>query len=170
MKNKICFFIVVLSVFTLESIYAQNIDNEEEVSIENEDRFISISQIENLSITSLQGSHTGGNSIFIKQIGEENTVLYTGVGQSSDIRISQKGERNLIDINEAAREVEKNIIQLGSDNTVVDFSFNADISTNLEIIQEGDQHYFERFGTNELSKNLKFKMTGNARTIIVRSF
>ncbi|OED36117.1 hypothetical protein AB832_05800 [Flavobacteriaceae bacterium (ex Bugula neritina AB1)] len=170
MKNKISFFIAVLSVFALESTLAQNGNNQEEVSIKDEEVFVSLSQIENKTVQSLTGNSTDGNSIFIEQIGIDNKVLYSGVGQSSTIHINQDGERNLVNIYDTAKEVEKNIVQLGNDNTVVDFSFHPDISTNLEIVQEGNQHYFERFGTNELSKNLKFKMTGNARTIIVRSF
>jgi hypothetical protein len=110
------------------------------------------------------------NTVFIRQVGVDNVVLSNIIAESSDIKIIQNGDQNKIEINEAARTVDKIISQNGANNSVIDFSFNPNISTNLELIQEGNNLNFERFGSNELSKNLKFRMTGDTKTIVVRSF
>ena len=81
-----------------------------------------------------------------------------------------ENENNLIDIDETSREAQKFITQNGDYNTIVDYVFDPEATTNLNVLQEGNNLYFERFGSNELTKNLKFNMTGNARSIIIRSF
>ncbi|WP_106791707.1 hypothetical protein [Aquimarina sp. Aq78] len=158
--------------FTFSNGYAQNLKEENQLSITDQDKFITLSQVNNaLSVRAESSSLSNGvNAVFIQQIGTSNAVLSTIIAESSDIKIIQNGDQNLVEIKESAREIEKSIIQTGNNNSVTDFSFNPDISTNLELLQEGNNLIFERFGSNELSKNLKFKMSGDARTIIVRSF
>ncbi|WP_298543448.1 hypothetical protein [uncultured Aquimarina sp.] len=168
---KLCVITSILLFFG--NTYAQNTENQEESLVESEsqERFITLNQLQNnAAVQVARETMTGNNTVFIQQIGTGNKVLSNITAQSSDIRLSQNGEQNLIDINETSKEIEKFITQNGNNNTVTDFSFNSDISTSLELLQEGDNLSFEKFGSNELSKNLKFKMTGNARTIIVRSF
>lgn len=158
--------------FTFSNGYTQNLKGESELSVTDQDKFITLSQVNNVLSVGAESLplSNGVNAVFIQQIGTSNAVLSTIIAESSDIKILQKGDQNLVEINESAREIEKSIIQTGNNNSVTDFSFNPDISTNLELIQEGNNLIFERFGSNELSKNLKFKMSGDARTIIVRSF
>ncbi|PKV52541.1 Curlin associated repeat-containing protein [Aquimarina sp. MAR_2010_214] len=164
--------LVFFIFFTFSNGYAQNLKEESQLSITDQDKFITLSQVNNaLSVGSESSSLSNGvNAVFIQQIGTSNAVLSTIIAESSDIKIIQRGDQNLVEINEFSREIEKSIIQTGNNNSVTDFSFNPDISTNLELLQEGNNLIFERFGSNELSKNLKFKMSGDARTIIVRSF
>ena len=171
--NKTIFIqaLVFFISFTFSMAYAQDIKDESQLSVTDQDKFITLSQVNDmLSVTKSSSLSNGVNAVFIQQIGTSNIVLSTIIAESSDIKITQKGDQNLVEINESAREIEKSIIQTGNNNSVTDFSFNPDISTNLELIQEGNNLIFERFGSNELSKNLKFKMSGDARTIIVRSF
>ncbi len=110
------------------------------------------------------------NSVYISQIGENNSVSTTVYASNSDIRLYQEGDRNQIQVNDVVDETYKLIRQLGNDNEIIDFSFTPNLTTKLEITQQGDGHYFERFGSNTLSNNLQFIMSGTARTIIVRSF
>ncbi|WP_438711446.1 hypothetical protein ACSTS3_01365 [Aquimarina muelleri] len=159
--------------FTITA-YTQSIKEENSLLNTDQDKFITLSQNgflpEMNTITDKSTLPNGINTVFIQQIGSGNNVISNIIAESSDIKIYQNGNQNDIEINESAREIEKNIIQSGTNNSVIDFSFNPNISTKLELIQDGNNLIFERFGSNELSKTLKFKMTGEARTIIVRSF
>ncbi|WP_299187767.1 hypothetical protein [uncultured Aquimarina sp.] len=171
MKKYFTFYIIALGLFLCGNSYAQNSENRDESLVGSQERFITLNQIEgNTNVQLARESMINNSAVFIQQVGANNQVFSNVTAERSDIRLSQNGEQNLIDINETSREIEKLITQNGNNNSVIDFSFNRDISTNLEILQEGDNLSFERFGSNELTKNLKFKMTGNARTIIVRSF
>ncbi|WP_109299359.1 hypothetical protein [Aquimarina sp. AU474] len=171
--NTIYIKIFALLMFSSTVSFAQDNDKEDEILITDQDKFITLSQLNAVTsqdTRSLPSVAERGNSVFIQQIGTNNVVISNVVSQSSDIKIFQDGTENNVEINETAREIDKLITQTGNNNSVVDFSFNPNISTNLELIQEGNNLIFERFGTNELSKNLKFKMTGDARTIVIRSF
>ncbi|WP_299608161.1 hypothetical protein [uncultured Aquimarina sp.] len=171
MKKYFAYCLVIVSLLLGENIYAQNNDDQDESLVESQERFITLNQLQNNSVVQAQReSFMNNNSVFIQQVGTNNQVFSTITAQTSDIRLNQNGEQNLIDINETSRDIEKFITQNGNNNRVIDFSFNPEVSTNLEILQDGDNLSFEKFGSNELSNNLKFKMTGNARTIIVRSF
>ncbi len=171
MKKYFTLCIIASSLLFSGSSYAQNSESQNESLVESQEQFITLNQLQNNTAVQVARENMAGNNIvFIQQIGTGNQVFSNITAQASDIRLQQNGEQNLIDINETSREIEKFISQNGDNNVVIDFSFNPDISTNLELIQEGNNLSFERFGSNELSKNLKFKMTGNARTIIVRSF
>ncbi|MFD2187932.1 hypothetical protein [Aquimarina celericrescens] len=160
-------------IFCTTISFAQDVNKENEILITDQDKFITLLQINNIEFQGRQDFSsiaTGTNTVFIQQIGANNSAISNIVAESSDINIFQNGNENKVEIEESAREIEKLITQTGNNNIVYDFSFNPNASTSLELIQEGDNLIFERFGTNELSKNLKFKMTGEARTIIVRSF
>ncbi|GAA4277611.1 hypothetical protein [Aquimarina mytili] len=171
MKNTILNTLAIVLLSTLVAFAQSN--EEGEISITDQDKFIALSQVDNIVSQGARNQSSlseGVNSIFIQQIGTDNVVFSNIIAESSDIKIVQNGDQNTVEINESAREIEKAITQNGNNNSVVDFSFNSEISTNLQLIQEGDNLIFERFGGNELSKNLKFKMSGDAKTIIVRSF
>lgn len=175
--NKIYFkqisLLCVFFTFTI-AMYAQSVKEENPLLITDKDKFITLSQngiLPEINTTTDRSILSNGvNTVFIQQIGSGNKVVSNIVAESSDITILQKGGQNNIEINESAKEIEKSITQSGDNNSVIDFSFNRDISTKLELIQDGNNLIFERFGSNDLSKNLKFKMSGEARTIIVRSF
>ncbi|MHA7058411.1 hypothetical protein ACWGOQ_0014405 [Aquimarina sp. M1] len=171
MKKYFALCLIVCSLFICGNSNAQNRENQDESLVESQERFITLNQLQNnTSVQVARENRVSNNAVFIQQIGTGNQVFSNIVAQSSDIRLSQNGERNLIEIDETSKEIEKIITQNGTNNIVTDFSFNPDISTSLELMQEGNNLSFERFGSNELSKNLKFTMTGNNRTIIVRSF
>ncbi|WP_282081281.1 hypothetical protein [Aquimarina algiphila] len=166
---KVLLFFIVLSSSVS---YAQDIKEEDQFFGSDKDKFITLSQVNNtLSQTEDRTSVSNGiNAVFIQQIGANNVILSNINAESSDIKIIQNGDDNKVEINESSRDINKIITQTGNNNAVIDFSFNPDISTNLELIQEGNNLIFERFGSNELSKNLKFRMSGDARTVIIRSF
>ena len=169
MKKYLFFFIIIISV--IENVQAQETDILENGLIENQEQFITLSQIQsNAAAQEARETVLGNNTVFIQQIGTNNQIFSNITAQSSDIRIVQNGNQNLVDIDENANDIQKLIIQNGNNNTITDFSFNPGAATNLDIIQEGNNILFERFGSNELSNSLRFRITGDNRTVIVRGF
>lgn len=171
MKKYLTQYIVAICLLFFGNSYAQNTENQEESLVESRQQFISLNQLQRNTASQIVRENTAGtNAVFIQQIGTDNQVYSNITAQSSEIRLQQNGAQNLIDINETAIDIEKFVSQNGANNTVTDFSISPNISTSLDIVQEGNNLTFEKFGTNELSKNLRFRMSGNDRTIIVRSF
>jgi len=173
MKNFSYNWIISVLILSTSLSFGQDLDKENTVVNADQEKFITLLQIDDAVSQSATNASTivqGVNSVFIRQIGNDNTVVSRVTTESSDIKILQNGNKNSVEIEEVSRETEKLITQSGDNNSIVDFSFNPNQSTKLELIQEGNNLIFERFGTNELSQSLKFKMTGDSKTIIVRSF
>ncbi|MEW7280678.1 hypothetical protein ABW636_18975 [Aquimarina sp. 2201CG1-2-11] len=163
----------IIMSFLWYGTYAQTTKSENDL-ISDKEKFMTLSQstslFESAQLINQQTTSSIGNMVYIQQIGTGNLVTSNSTSEFSNINIVQNGDYNKVEIDEHAKEVEKTILQTGTNNSVTDFSFNADISTKLELTQEGNNLIFEKFGSNELSKNLKFKMSGESRTIIIRSF
>ena len=60
----------------------------------------------------------------------------------------------------------QSIRSVGFKTSIIDA--NAEISLNL--IQNGDNLKFDKFGSNSITKNIKFTQTEASPTIIIRSF
>ncbi|MFC5044428.1 hypothetical protein ACFSTE_14765 [Aquimarina hainanensis] len=110
------------------------------------------------------------NAVFIQQIGDKNTILSNIQSNSSLISIVQKGNENDISIREQADRTEKELTQLGNRNSIEEIGFNAGLVTKSEVLQQGSELKFRRYGSNSLSKDMKVKMTGTDKTIIIRNF
>jgi len=111
------------------------------------------------------------NAIFINQVGAGNTVnAQLRASESATSSFQQNGDSNAINTTIIAKNIQNNINQNGINNQVIDYANapNKDISLNLS--QQGNDLYFERFGSNSIGDNLQFNMTGSFKSIIVRNF
>ncbi len=168
MKNIVKYIGLVLFILGgVTTISAQDITDSDYRELKQEELNI-ISQLSTASLNTTPA--VTGNTIFIQQIGNQNYVNAQIKAERSTINLYQEGKFNEIELQETSKEVFKELRQIGDDNVIVDFSFNPELNTQLELNQIGNNLTFERIGTNELSKNLKFNMKGNNQTIIVRSF
>jgi len=164
------FFVIVFLGFSFFS-EAQEVSMSKDVEVsESKNDLLSMQNDQLPQIENHYFTQQKTNTVFIKQVGIDNQVSSNVNAQSSDFVLIQNGNSNFIVIDENSKESSKLISQQGNHNTVIDFSFNSELSTSLDLIQLGDHHRFERFGSNELSKNLKFRMSGEGKTIIIRSF
>lgn len=118
--------------------------------------------------TSLQANLN--KTVLIRQVGETNTAFLNVFSDSYSIEVIQTGDYNTVDVNETALQISKNIIQTGDHNTYFENSFTSGEHTMMHLNQEGDNLYFEKFGSNALSDKIKLKMTGNSKTILLRNF
>ncbi|WP_339700266.1 curlin repeat-containing protein [uncultured Marixanthomonas sp.] len=110
------------------------------------------------------------NSVFIRQVGEGNRAAISAATNASEINLTQNGFQNGVDLDYTANTVVADLRQNGNYNFIKDYVYDPTVDASLELTQDGDGSYFERFGTNEITKSLKFRQTGNSPDIIVRSF
>lgn len=111
-----------------------------------------------------------GSSVFLTQIGEDNQARVQVAAKASDINIQQNGDYNLTDLEYKVNTVITNLVQNGNSNSIKDYVYNSEEDISLQLQQEGNNLYFERFGSNELTKSLQFRQTEASPTIIIRSF
>src|SRR5690606_3571763 len=111
-----------------------------------------------------------GNSIYIQQIGSNNTAQIQTRTNASEINLVQDGDYNDTNLDYTANTAVADLIQNGNNNRIKDFANNPNADISLDLIQDGDYLNFERDGVNELTKSLKFRQTQASPTIIIRSY
>ncbi|MFK5878909.1 MAG: hypothetical protein QM478_05375 [Flavobacteriaceae bacterium] len=157
--------IIFLISFGLVSVLSFSQENKDE-------------QIQNLYGSTFNQNHTTSNpstsnfanNVFITQIGDANYTNATVKSTNSSMTIIQNGNSNYSASHLNTKNLNATIIQFGSGNYYYDYALNTNETIDLELTQQGENLNFERFGVNSTTKNLKVKMKGTDRTIIVRSF
>lgn len=172
MKNKIIYFFVIL--FSVAQVSGQTYSEEQETESEavtlngtsvSEGMFSSFFNTNNNQTTAVEGS-----SVFLTQIGEANKARVAVSAEASDINVLQNGNQNEVDLQYDVKTVAADLEQNGDNNYLLDYTIDPSQNISLDVTQNGDNLNFERFGTNELSKNIKFTQTAASPTIIIRSF
>ena len=165
-------FIVALFVLFAGFSYAQVLGEEEQSA--DQTTTVLTTNTELTQATFFQQTRAAAtNGIFIRQIGSDNfSRVVTGTSDSGLARVDllQQGDNNYANIVDSSQEFLKNVVQNGDGNRLYDYSLPSNLSTNFQLIQNGNNLYVEKFGTNSLTEDLKINMTGNARSVIIRSF
>lgn len=171
-KNNTTFYFPLLGLLLVSSLsFSQSYSDEEDTRTalntppQNVNKDLLIDTTPNPRLKTLEG-----NSVFVKQIGEYNQVKVVAQTNSSEINLLQKGDNNAVNLDYNLNAVITDVVQDGDYNTVKDYVYGKNKDVSLELQQEGNDLYFERFGSNGISKSLKFKQTEASPAIIVRSF
>lgn len=172
MKTKF-FFVIALCFFVTQLSSGQTYSSEEESNNETitlNGTTVSESLFNSFFDTNRASSPVQGSGVFLTQIGEDNQARVQVSAQASDINILQKGDDNFANLEYKVNTVISNVSQNGNSNSIKDYVYNVENDISLQLQQEGDNLYFERFGTNELTKSLQFRQTEASPIIIIRSF
>ena len=173
MMAQIC---MILLVFLYGfSGFSQNLTNPDEENILNEKIEFGNFMPANLPFQNFQKPEPNkeipvGNQIFIEQIGANNNIDAYTSSENSDLELFQYGDSNNISFMIDAKNLDGTIIQNGNNNNAFDFTINANQDVSVNLLQQGDNLHFERYGANSISNNLKIIQTGETRSIIVRNF
>lgn len=110
------------------------------------------------------------NSITIEQVGSNNNVAARVATRASEINIAQNGVNNNVGLTYKVDAVVATLNQNGNDNTILDYVIDPNAKVSLDLEQNGSNLTFDKFGTNNITKNIKFTQTAASPTIIIRSF
>ena len=160
----LCFQVSISQTYT-------NTETNEDKVVSNEN--ISRQVLSSLGIgtaTNVRNSTVQGNSVFLRQIGDFNTVSVQVQTNASEISLFQNGDSNDISLDYVANTAITDLVQNGNNNRISDFINDANADVSLELIQDGDNLNFQRDGANGLTKSLKFKQTEASPTLIIRSY
>ncbi|APX99642.1 hypothetical protein CLV86_2681 [Lacinutrix venerupis] len=174
-KNKsISVFILLLFVLQLgwSQTYSADEDNDTEASTELNGQEVSQSFFDSYFDTTPNETLNTitGNSVAITQVSSFNTAVVKVASRASDINISQNGDANNVNLTYQVDAVVADLEQNGDNNTILDYVIDPSAKVSLELKQNGDDLNFERFGANNISKNIKFTQTSASPTVIIRSF
>ena len=168
-------YMLTLLLFIAFYGFSQNSTNPDEkrILIENREfgNFIVLeSPTLNSQIPNVKNELQSSNQIFIEQIGVNNNINTYTSSENSDLKLLQYGDGNYISFITDAQNLDGTIIQDGNNNKSFDFTVNPDQDVSANLLQQGDNLHFERYGANSISNNLKIIQTGETRSIIVRNF
>ena len=168
-------YILILLLFCGNFSFSQNPATltEEKVLAEKREfgNFVGLSSLAlNSEKPEVGNALPSGNQIFIEQIGSQNNVNARTSSQNSDLKLLQYGDGNYISFITDAQNLDGTIIQDGNNNKSFDFTVNPDQDVSANLLQQGDNLHFERYGANSISNNLKIIQTGETRSIIIRNF
>ena len=172
MKTKFIYVLILLFLMTQLSL-GQTYSSEEESTNEAvtlNGTTVSESVFNSFFNTSITSMPVQGSAVFLNQIGKKNKAKVKVSARASDINIQQNGNYNFTDLEYKVNTVISNLVQNGNSNSIKDYVYNGEDDISLQLQQEGDHLYFERFGSNELTKSLIFRQTEASPTIIIRSF
>ncbi len=110
------------------------------------------------------------NNVYIAQVGEGNATYVNISAKESSLDINQEGGYNTVSIEANVRSVEGTIIQNGNNNFALNLASDTNLDVPINIRQDGNGLNFESYGVNSIGSKLKFEMTGDANSIIVRNF
>lgn len=110
------------------------------------------------------------NQIAITQIGDQNRLNTQIQASESNVSYHQLGSYNTIDVVATAKEISQNINQQGDYNHFESYSNNPNAQQSLELMQYGNQQNVSIFGENSLSRDMKIKIEGNDKTLVIRNF
>lgn len=110
------------------------------------------------------------NSIYIQQIGMNNTTLTNVRADYSEINLVQNGNTNRASINVDGRTVIHNVVQNGNNNFLLEYGNTPNLNLDRNITQNGNGNGVVIFGSNSLTDKMILNLQGNSKTITIRNF
>lgn len=160
MKRKI-FTTLILIILLPFALWAQS---EGELGLSNNE------YLHLINSQSVLGSNDSSSSVFITQIGDNNTINSYTISQINNSVFVQNGDYNSILVMSSAAEINQRISQTGQSNYFQSYSNNPFSTQNIKINQQGINQDITVFGENSMSQNMTINMQGNDTSIIVRNF
>ncbi|AUC82226.1 hypothetical protein [Lacinutrix sp. Bg11-31] len=176
-NNNKCITVVLLIIFSLNFTWSQTYSEDEESESTEASTTVNGQEFSQSDFSSFFNTTPNvvletiqSNSISIQQVGSTNNVSARVASRASEININQNGLNNNVNLTYQVDAVVATLGQNGNDNTILDYVIDPNAKVSLDLQQNGNNLTFDKFGTNEITKNIKFTQTEASPTIIIRSF
>ena len=123
----------------------------------------------NSVITSNSNNFSSYNSVFIRQIGNNNDIVSNSQATKKNINLYQHGDENKIDLKIKAKKIDETVIQRGFSNSFLDLNPNGSYSHKASVFQRGKNQNLILLGNNSISKQMTVNMKGKGQTILIRN-
>lgn len=110
------------------------------------------------------------NTIRVQQVGDYNSANSLTRSNSSDIQLTQIGNRNEISLAIYANKISEDVLQIGDNHSFTDFSINPTNLHSTNVLQYGtNQNLIKIGGQNSISDKMMISMKGRNQTVIIRN-
>jgi|GEM_PF-633855 len=111
-----------------------------------------------------------GNTIFIEQIGRENTGNVQAISNRSEINLLQRGNENTVRLELQGSTVDYEVLQNGNNNLLREYSAaSAPSVIQREISQSGNGQNLIIHGSNGLTERMKIDMGQGSQSLVIRN-
>lgn len=101
---------------------------------------------------------------------ENKVPLSTNIeSQGNFLNLNQVGTNNVIDIKQKGNE-SQTVEQLGNKNYYGFINYYNNMSSNLNIIQQGNSNNLQIYGQNSIIENMSIVQKSNFKTIIIKNY
>lgn len=164
-------FNIVLTLLTFISVI-----NVASAQTFKEDAITNMENLQNkttlFNIVASQNTHAVdiNNSTRVQQIGNNNTAYTLTRSNSSDIQLTQLGNRNDISLAVSANRISEDVLQVGNNHSFTDFSVNPTNLHSANVLQYGTNQNLIWIGSqNSISDKMMVSMKGRNQTVIIRN-
>tara|TARA_R100000789_G_scaffold98978_2_gene104110 strand:- start:171 stop:668 length:498 start_codon:yes stop_codon:yes gene_type:complete len=134
-----------------------------------EDLYKTISQINVDDFSGLTEEAIYSNKVRIQQIGNGNTAIASSYASGIEMNLLQQGNDNYTVSIVRVENYKLNAVQKGNANYFSNMPVFSEPSTQLEVIQEGNNQHIENNGANAISKNMSIRITGDNRMLTIQN-
>ena len=107
------------------------------------------------------------NSVFIAQVGLNNTAISQIASDNAEVTIVQDGNFNISNLKINALRVREQVQQIGNSNLFLDYSLHGAQNHEVQLNQNGNYNTAISVGTNGISERLKINQTGTGTAVYV---
>jgi len=163
MKIPVKIFQLLILLFFSNIIFAQNSDD---LLAKSNKEFLNK---KNLNSALTNNNFSSYNSVFIRQIGNNNDIVSNSQAINKNINLYQYGDENKIDLKIKAKKIDEIVIQRGFSNSFLDLNLNGNFSHKATAIQIGKNQNLLLAGNNSISQKMIVNMKGKGQTILIRN-
>jgi len=150
--------------------FAQNLEEEEPQVLLNAISPQNFTSTSSINPVQMANSNSTSNSVYINQIGYNNSTSINTITKNSYIDLIQNGTNNRAILNFSALSATEIIQQNGDSNYLAAYGSTPSLNLKRTINQEGYGQNLIIHGGNSLSAKMKMNMKGSSSTIIIRNF
>ena len=164
MKIPVKIFQLLILLFFSNIIFAQNSDD---LLAKSNKEFLNKKNLN--SVITNNNNFSSYNSVFIRQIGNNNDIVSNSQAINKNINLYQYGDENKIDLKIKAKKIDEIVIQRGFSNSFLDLNLNGNFSHKTTAIQIGKNQNLLLAGNNSISQKMIVNMKGKGQTILIRN-
>jgi len=164
MKIPVKIFQLLILLFFSNIIFAQNSDD---LLAKSNKEFLNKKNLN--SVITNNNNFSSYNSVFIRQIGNNNDIVSNSQAINKNINLYQYGDENKIDLKIKAKKIDETVIQRGFSNSFLDLNLNGNFSHKTTAIQIGKNQNLILAGNNSISQKMTVNMKGKGQTILIRN-
>jgi len=164
MKIPVKIFQLLILLFFSNILFAQNSDD---LLAKSNKELLNKKNLN--SVITNNNNFSSYNSVFIRQIGNNNDIVSNSQAITKNINLYQYGDENKIDLKIKAKKIDEIVIQRGFSNSFLDLNLNGNFSHKTTAIQIGKNQNLLLAGNNSISQKMIVNMKGKGQTILIRN-